>query len=195
MRDAEIERKTNETNIFTKINLDGTGRSKIVTGIGFFDHMLDQLASHSLIDIEITAEGDLNIDDHHTMEDTGISLGNAVKIALGDKIGIRRYGASLLPMDDALIQSAIDISGRPYLGFDLSFNAPKIGSLETELIREFFHAFCSNSGITLHIKMISGINNHHIAEATFKSVAQSLRQAIETDARRASEIPSTKGVL
>ena len=195
MRNAEIKRKTNETSIVVKINLDGTGRSEINTGIGFFDHMLDQLAKHSLIDMEINADGDLHIDDHHTVEDTGISLGKAIKKALGDKIGIKRYGSCLLPMDDALIQSALDISGRAHLECYLSFKSPKIGFFDVELVKEFFNAFCLNAGITLHINMVSGLNSHHIAEATFKSVAQSLRQAIEEDVRRKLVIPSTKGIL
>ena len=195
MRNAEIKRKTNETSIVVNINLDGTGRSEINTGIGFFDHMLDQLAKHSLIDTEINADGDLHIDDHHTVEDTGISLGKAIKKALGDKIGIKRYGSCLLPMDDALIQSALDISGRAHLECYLSFKSPKIGFFDVELVKEFFNAFCLNAGITLHINMVSGLNSHHIAEATFKSVAQSLRQAIEHDVRRKLVIPSTKGIL
>ncbi|MDG2475218.1 MAG: imidazoleglycerol-phosphate dehydratase HisB [Paracoccaceae bacterium] len=195
MRKAQIERKTKETNISIKIELDGTGQSNISTGIGFFDHMLDQLAKHALIDMEINADGDLHIDDHHTVEDTGISLGAAIRKALESKVGIRRYGSFLLPMDDALIQTAIDISGRAHLQCNLSFNTPKIGFFDVELVKEFFNAFCLNSGITLHINLIAGSNSHHIAEATFKSVAQSLRQAIEKDIRREHEIPSTKGIL
>ena len=195
MRNAEIERKTKETLISTKVELDGTGQSNINTGIGFFDHMLDQLAKHSLIDMEINADGDLHIDDHHTVEDTGISLGTAIKKALGEKIGIKRYGSCLLPMDDALIQSALDISGRAHLECNLSFKSPKIGFFDVELVKEFFNAVCLNAGITLHINMVSGFNSHHIAEATFKSVAQSLRQAIEQDIRRKHAIPSTKGIL
>ena len=195
MRKAEIERKTNETSVSIKIDLDGTGKSKINTGIGFFDHMLEQLAKHSLIDIDINADGDLHIDDHHTVEDTGISLGSSIKKALADKTGIRRYGFCLLPMDEALVQSAIDISGRAHLECNLSFKSQKIGFFDVELVTEFFKALCLNSGITLHINMISGSNSHHIAEATFKSVAQSLRQAIEKDIKIGQEIPSTKGVL
>ena len=195
MRKAKIERKTKETSISVKIELDGIGKSNISTGIGFFDHMLDQLAKHSLIDIEINADGDLHIDDHHTVEDTGISLGKAIRKALDNKVGIKRYGTSTLPMDDALIQSAIDVSGRPYLHFNLSLKSPKIGSFDIELVREFFSSLCLNSGITLHLNMLSGFNNHHIVEATFKSFAQSLRQAIEKDIRREQEVPSTKGVL
>ena len=195
IRKAEIERKTNETNVSIKIDLDGTGKSKISTGIGFFDHMLEQLAKHSLIDIDINADGDLHIDDHHTVEDTGICLGNAIKKALGDKAGIRRYGFCLLPMDETLMQSALDISGRAHLECNISFKSQKIGFFDVELVTEFFKALCSNSGITLHINMISGSNSHHIAEATFKSVAQSLRQAIEKDIKIGQNIPSTKGVL
>ena len=195
MRKAEINRKTNETSISVKIELDGEGRSQISTGIGFFDHMLEQLSKHSLIDIKINADGDLNVDDHHTVEDTGIALGKALKEALASKVGIRRYGSCLLPMDDALIQSALDISGRAHLDWNLSFSTAKIGLFDVELVKEFFNAFCLNSGVTLHVNMISGLNSHHIAEATFKSVAQSLRQAVEKDSRRESDIPSTKGVL
>ena len=195
MRKAEINRKTNETSISVKIELDGEGRSQISTGIGFFDHMLEQLSKHSLIDIKINADGDLNVDDHHTVEDTGIALGKALKEALASKVGIRRYGSCLLPMDDALIQSALDISGRAHLGWNLLFSTAKIGLFDVELVKEFFNAFCLNSGVTLHVNMISGLNSHHIAEATFKSVAQSLRQAVEKDNRRESDIPSTKGVL
>ena len=195
MRNAKFDRKTTETNISIKIELNGAGKSDINTGIGFFDHMLTQLAKHSLIDMDINSVGDLHIDDHHTVEDTGISLGTAIKIALGDKVGIRRYGCSILPMDDALVQSAIDVSGRAHLECNLSFSAPKIGNFDTELVKEFFNALCHNSGITLHINMISGINNHHIAEATFKSVAQSLREAIGKDVARSHEVPSTKGIL
>lgn len=195
MRKAEINRKTNETSISVKIELDGEGRSQISTGIGFFDHMLEQLSKHSLIDIKINADGDLNVDDHHTVEDTGIALGKALKEALTSKVGIRRYGSCLLPMDDALIQSALDISGRAHLDWNLSFSTTKIGLFDVELVKEFFNAFCLNSGLTLHVNMISGLNSHHIAEATFKSVAQSLRHAVEIDSRREADIPSTKGVL
>lgn len=195
MRKAEINRKTNETSISVKIELDGEGRSQISTGIGFFDHMLEQLSKHSLIDIKINADGDLNVDDHHTVEDTGIALGKALKEALASKVGIRRYGSCLLPMDDALIQSALDISGRAHLDWNLSFSTTKIGLFDVELVKEFFNAFCLNSGLTLHVNMISGLNSHHIAEATFKSVAQSLRHAVEIDSRREADIPSTKGVL
>lgn len=195
MRKAEVSRKTNETNISIKILLDGTGKSDTNTGIGFFDHMLDQLAKHSLIDIEINAAGDLHIDDHHTVEDVGICLGEAFKNAVADKKGIHRYGSCILPMDDALIQSVLDISGRAHFVWDVEFSSTKIGFFDVELVREFFNAFSSNSGITLHVNKLSGVNSHHIAEAIFKSVAKSLRFAIELDPKQAGSLPSTKGVL
>ena len=195
MRKAEINRKTNETNISIKILLDGTGKSNTNTGIGFFDHMLDQLAKHSLIDIEINADGDLHIDDHHTVEDVGICLGKALKSALADKKGIHRYGSCILPMDDALIQSALDISGRAHFLWDVEFSSAKIGFFDVELVKEFFNAFSSSSEMTLHVNKLSGVNSHHIAEATFKSVAKSLRYAIELDPKQENMVPSTKGVL
>jgi len=195
MRKAEINRKTSETNISIEILLDGTGKSNTNTGIGFFDHMLDQLAKHSLIDIEINADGDLHIDDHHTVEDIGICLGKAFKSALADKKGIHRYGSCILPMDDALIQSALDISGRAHFEWDVEFNTAKIGFFDVELVKEFFNAFSSNSEMTLHVNKLAGVNSHHIAEATFKSVAKSLRYAIELDPKQSNMVPSTKGVL
>ena len=195
MRKAEINRKTNETNISIEILLDGTGKSDTNTGIGFFDHMLDQLAKHSLIDIEINADGDLHIDDHHTVEDVGICLGKALKTALADKKGIHRYGSCILPMDDALIQSALDISGRAHFVWDVEFNSAKIGFFDVELVKEFFNAFSSSSEMTLHVNKLSGVNSHHIAEATFKSVAKALRYAIELDPKQSMMVPSTKGVL
>jgi imidazoleglycerol-phosphate dehydratase len=195
MRKAEINRKTNETNISIKILLDGTGKSNTNTGIGFFDHMLDQLAKHSLIDIEINADGDLHIDDHHTVEDVGICLGKALKSALADKKGIHRYGSCILPMDDALIQSALDISGRAHFVWDVEFSTVKIGFFDVELVKEFFNAFSSNSEMTLHVNKLAGVNSHHIAEATFKSVAKSIRYAIELDPKQENMVPSTKGVL
>ena len=195
MRKAEINRKTNETNISIKILLDGTGKSNTNTGIGFFDHMLDQLAKHSLIDIEINADGDLHIDDHHTVEDVGICLGKAFKSALADKKGIHRYGSCILPMDDALIQSALDISGRAHFVWDVEFSTAKIGFFDVELVKEFFNAFSSNSEMTLHVNKLAGVNSHHIAEATFKSVAKSIRYAIELDPKQENMVPSTKGVL
>ncbi len=195
MRSATITRQTAETDISVTINLDGTGSYDNQTGIGFFDHMLDQLARHSLIDMTIRAKGDLHIDDHHTVEDTGIALGQALAQALGDKRGIVRYGSCLLPMDDAQVRTALDLSARPYLIWNVTLPTAKIGSFDTELVREFFTAFATHGGITLHVDMLHGINSHHIAEATFKSVARALRQAVETDPRKADAIPSTKGAL
>ncbi len=195
MRSAKITRKTAETDISVEINLDGTGVYDNQTGVGFFDHMLDQLARHALIDMTIRAKGDLHIDDHHTVEDTGIALGQALTRALGDKRGIRRYGACLLPMDDALVRSALDLSGRPYLVWHVEMPAAKIGTFDTELVREFFQALSTHGGITLHVDALHGINAHHIAEAAFKSVARALREAVETDPRKADDIPSTKGAL
>mgnify|MGYP003630112218 FL=1 len=195
MRSATIPRQTAETDISVTINLDGTGSYDNQTGIGFFDHMLDQLARHSLIDMTIRAKGDLHIDDHHTVEDTGIALGQALAQALGDKRGIVRYGSCLLPMDDAQVRTALDLSARPYLIWNVTLPTAQIGSFDTELVREFFTAFATHGGITLHVDMLHGINSHHIAEATFKSVARALRQAVETDPRKADAIPSTKGAL
>ena len=195
MRKASLTRKTAETEITVEIDLDGTGAYDNQTGVGFFDHMLDQLARHSMIDIEVSCKGDTHIDDHHTVEDCGIALGKALAEALGDKRGIRRYGSCLLPMDDTMVRAALDLSGRPYLAWEVPFTAPKIGSFDTELVREFFTAFAMNGGITLHVDLIRGINSHHIAEAAFKAVARSLREAVETDPRKADAIPSTKGQL
>jgi imidazoleglycerol-phosphate dehydratase len=195
MRTAQITRKTNETDITLSVALDGTGRRDITTGVGFFDHMLDQLARHALIDITISATGDLHIDDHHTVEDVGIALGQALSKAMGDKRGIRRYGSFHLAMDDALVRAALDLSGRPYLVWDVAFPTAKIGSFDTELVREFFQALSTHGGITLHVTKLAGINSHHIAEAAFKSVARALRDALEPDPRSADAIPSTKGTL
>ncbi|OWU84404.1 imidazoleglycerol-phosphate dehydratase [Oceanicola sp. 22II-s10i] len=195
MRKAEITRKTAETDITVTLDLDGTGRYDNRTGIGFFDHMLDQLARHSLIDMSVRCDGDTHIDDHHSVEDTGIAIGQALTKALGDKRGIRRYGACLLPMDDALVRTALDLSGRPFLVWNLDLPTPKIGSFDTELVREFFQALSTHGGITLHVDMLHGINSHHIAEAAFKSVARALREAVETDPRKSDAIPSTKGAL
>ena len=194
MRDATVTRTTSETAISVSISLDGTGSAKISTGVGFFDHMLDQLAKHSLIDMTITAKGDLHIDDHHTVEDVGIALGQALSKALGDKKGIRRYGHFALAMDDAQIACALDLSARPYLICNLDFPTPKIGSFDTELVREFFQALSTHGGITLHIDKKQGFNSHHIAEAAFKAVAKSLRMAVEKDPRN-DALPSTKGTL
>ncbi len=195
MRRASIHRKTKETEISVAVGLDGTGKSTIATGVGFFDHMLDQIARHALIDLEISAKGDLHIDDHHTVEDVGIALGQAIKQALGDRKGVRRYASAYLPMDEALARVALDLSGRPFLVFEASFPTHKIGTFDTELVREFFQAFASNSGATLHIDVLRGANSHHIAEACFKGFARALREAVEPDPRQRDVIPSTKGVL
>ena len=195
MRTAKISRKTAETDISVEINLDGSGTYDNETGVGFFDHMLDQLARHSLIDMTIRCAGDTHIDDHHSVEDVGIALGQALTEALGDKRGIRRYGACLLPMDDALVRAALDLSGRPYLVWEMDLPTPKIGQFDTELVREFFQALSTHGGITLHVTALNGINSHHMAEAAFKSVARALREAVEPDPRKADAIPSTKGAL
>jgi len=195
MRKAEITRQTAETEISVEIDLDGSGTYDNATGIGFFDHMLDQLARHALIDMKIRAKGDLHVSDHHTVEDVGIALGQALTRALGDKRGIRRYGACLLAMDDALVRTALDLSGRPWLSWNVALPAAKIGSFDTELVREFFQALTTHGRITCHVEALSGINSHHIAEATFKSVARALREALELDPRKADAIPSTKGAL
>ncbi|WP_282063031.1 imidazoleglycerol-phosphate dehydratase HisB [Roseobacter litoralis] len=195
MRSHSITRSTAETEIEVSVQLDGTGRYDNQTGVGFFDHMLDQLARHSLIDLSVRAKGDLHVDDHHTVEDTGIAIGQALAGALGDKRGIVRYGSCLLPMDDALVRCALDLSARPYLIWNVAMPTAKIGTFDTELVREFFTALATHGGITLHIDMLHGINSHHIAEATFKSVARALRQAVETDPRKSDAIPSTKGAL
>lgn len=195
MRKAKIARDTAETKISVEINLDGTGHYDNETGVGFFDHMLDQLSRHALIDMKIRAKGDLHIDDHHTVEDVGIALGKALTAAVGDKKGINRYGSCLLPMDDALVRCALDISGRPYLVWKVEMPTAKIGTFDTELLREFFTAFAMQGGLTLHVEALDGFNSHHIAEAAFKSVARALRVALETDPRKADAIPSTKGTL
>ena len=195
MRAANIQRQTVETEITVTIDLDGSGRRDCRTGVGFLDHMLDQLARHSLIDMTVHAKGDLHIDDHHTVEDTGIALGQALTAALGDKTGIRRYGSCLLPMDDALVRAALDCSGRPYLVWNVRMPTARIGTFDTELVREFFQALSTHGGITLHIESLNGINSHHIAEAAFKAVARALREAVETDPRSADAVPSTKGAL
>jgi imidazoleglycerol-phosphate dehydratase len=195
MRKAEVTRKTSETEVTVAVDLDGTGRYDVKTGVGFFDHMLEQLARHSLIDLTVRATGDLHIDDHHTVEDVGIALGQALTRALGDKAGICRYGHFRLAMDDAQVASALDLSARPYLVWNLPFPTPKIGTFDTELVREFFQALSTHGGITLHVDMLHGVNSHHIAEATFKAVARALRQAVETDPRLGGALPSTKGAL
>ncbi|MGR3436563.1 MAG: imidazoleglycerol-phosphate dehydratase HisB [Shimia sp.] len=195
MRQATITRDTAETRIEVTLDLDGTGTYDNSTGVGFFDHMLDQLARHALIDLTVRCEGDLHIDDHHSVEDTGIAIGQALTRALGDKRGIARYGSCLLPMDDALVRTALDLSGRPFLVWDVAFQAPKIGTFDTELVREFFQALATHGGITLHVEALHGINAHHVAAAAFKSVARALRQAVEPDPRKGDAIPSTKGTL
>lgn len=195
MRSGKIKRKTAETEISVALKLDGTGKYKINTGVGFFDHMLEQVARHSLIDLEIEANGDNHIDDHHTVEDTGIALGQALAQAVGDKVGINRYGWCLLPMDDTLIRTALDLSSRPFLYFDIDLPTEKIGDFDTELVREFFQALSTHAGITLHMEKLHGYNSHHIAEAAFKSFSKSLRVAIEKDPRNLKALPSTKGAL
>lgn len=195
MRKASIERATKETSIAVSVDLDGAGSGDIATGVGFFDHMLEQLARHSLIDITVRATGDLHIDDHHTVEDVGIALGRAVREAMGDMKGLARYADTLLPMDDTLTRCAIDISGRPYLVFKVSFPREKIGTFDTELVREFFTAFAMNAGITLHIETLYGENAHHIAESCYKALARSLRSALTIDARQGGMLPTTKGRL
>ncbi len=195
MRTAKVTRATAETDISVEINLDGTGTYDNQTGVGFFDHMLDQLARHSLIDMTIRAKGDLHIDDHHTVEDTGIALGQALSEALGDKRGIRRYGECHLPMDDAQVRCALDLSARPFLVWNVDLPAQKIGAFDSELLREFFQALATHGGITLHIDQVHGFNSHHIAEAAFKAVARALRIAVETDPRKSDAVPSTKGTL
>jgi imidazoleglycerol-phosphate dehydratase len=194
-RTAEIARSTSETEIRVRVDLDGTGQGRIATGIGFLDHMLTALCRHSLIDMEIEARGDLHIDFHHTTEDVGIVLGQAIRQALGDKRGIRRYGQALVPMDEALVEAALDISGRPFLAWDARFARDKVGEMDTELFEEFFRAFAMNSAITLHVTQKAGTNAHHIAEGCFKALARALRMAVEPDPRAAGAIPSTKGSL
>lgn len=194
-RTAKIARKTNETDIEVSVDIDGTGAGSISTGVGFFDHMLDQLSRHSLIDLDIRAQGDLHIDDHHTVEDTGITVGQALNKALGDRKGITRYASLDLAMDETLTRAAVDISGRPFLVWDVAFSSPKIGTFDTELVREFFQALAQHGGITLHVANLYGANNHHIAETCFKAVARVLRSACEVDPRQQDRIPSTKGSL
>ena len=195
MRKGAIKRKTKETDVEVEVDLDGTGRSQIATGIGFLDHMLDLLARHSRIDIMVKAKGDLHIDHHHTTEDVGIALGQAVKMALGDMKGIARYADVHVPMDEALTRVAIDISGRPFLAFKAEFVRDKVGTFDTELVQEWFQAFAMNAGITLHAECLYGSNDHHIAEACFKGLARALRAAVAIDPRAKDEIPSTKGSL
>ncbi len=195
MRQASVERKTNETRISAAVNLDGTGLYEISTGIGFLDHMIEQLARHSLIDIELKAEGDLHIDFHHTTEDAGIVIGTAISQALGERKGIARYGSAIAPMDEALSRVALDASNRPYLVWKVDFVRDKLGEMDTELFKEWFQAFAQAAGLTLHAETFYGENNHHIAESLFKGLARALRQAVETDPRKGDAVPSTKGIL
>ena len=195
MRQAQITRTTAETEIEVALNLDGSGAYDMATGVGFFDHMLDQLSRHSLIDMTIRAKGDLHIDDHHTVEDVGIALGQALVKALGDKRGIRRYGHFVLAMDDAQLACALDLSGRPFLVWNVEFPTQKIGTFDTELVREFFQAFASHAGVTLHVETLYGVNAHHISESCFKGLARVLKAAVAVDPALAGEIPSTKGAL
>ena len=195
MRDATITRETDETAISVTLDLDGTGRAEIETGIGFFDHMLHQLARHSLIDMEVRAKGDTHIDDHHTVEDCGWAIGQALAAALGERRGIRRYASLDLVMDEAMTRAAIDVSGRPFLVFEATFAHSKIGTFDVELVREFFQAFAQGARVTLHVHLLHGANAHHVAETCFKAVARVLRQAVEIDPRMADAVPSTKGTL
>jgi imidazoleglycerol-phosphate dehydratase len=195
MRTGAVSRKTKETDVAVEVNLDGTGRSKVGTGIGFLDHMLDLLARHSRIDITVDAKGDLHIDQHHTTEDVGIALGQAVKQALGDMKGIGRYADVHMPMDEALTRVALDISGRPFLVFKAEFSRDKVGAFDTELVEEWFRAFAMNAGVTLHVACLYGSNDHHIAESCFKGLARAMRAAVAIDPRTANEVPSTKGSL
>lgn len=194
-RRASVQRKTKETDVAVTVDIDGTGRSEISTGIGFFDHMLEQLSRHSLVDLTVKAEGDLHIDDHHTVEDTGIVIGQAIAQALGERRGITRYASIDLAMDETLTRAAVDLSGRPYLVWQVVFSAPRIGNFDAELVKEFFQALSQHAGITLHVTNHYGANNHHIAETCFKAVARVLRAACEIDSRQPGSVPSTKGTL
>ena len=195
MRKAVVERTTKETRVTAELDLDGTGKYDVRTGIGFLDHMLEQLSRHSLIDLTLRAEGDLHIDFHHTTEDTGIVVGQAVSEALGDRRGIRRFGTATIPMDETLSRISVDVSNRPYLVWRVDFSRPKLGEMDTELFKEWFQAFAQNAGVTLHVENAYGENNHHIVESCYKGLARALRDAIERDSRIAEEVPSTKGVL
>ncbi|WP_448577574.1 imidazoleglycerol-phosphate dehydratase HisB [Thermaurantiacus sp.] len=195
MRAATIQRKTSETDVSIRLALDGSGQRAVTTGIGFFDHMLEQLAKHALFDLEVTTRGDLHVDGHHTVEDTGLALGEALAAALGDRRGITRYGDALIPMDETLTRVALDISGRPYLVWKVAFSQPRLGTMDTELFKEFFQAVAQTGGITLHVETLYGVNNHHIIESAFKGLARALRAAVAIDPRAAQSIPSTKGTL
>jgi imidazoleglycerol-phosphate dehydratase len=195
MRKADVERKTRETDIQVSLDLDGTGACDVATGIGFLDHMLEQLGRHSLIDRSVRAKGDLHIDFHHTTEDSGYAVGEAVAQALGDRRGIRRYGDALIPMDETLTRVALDLSNRPYLVWKVNFTRPKLGDMDTELFKEWFQAFAQSAGVTLHVETLYGENCHHIVESCYKGLARALRAAVEIDPRQADAVPSTKGVL
>lgn len=195
MRTGTISRKTSETSIEVSVNLDGTGEYAVSTGIGFLDHMLEQLSRHSLIDLQVKTQGDLHVDQHHTTEDTGIAIGEAIREALADKKGIARYGTAYAPMDETLTRCSLDISGRPWLVFKAGFGMPRLGEWDTELIEHWFHSFAQAAGITLHIENLCGSNNHHIVESCFKALARALRQAVEIDPRKGDAVPSTKGML
>jgi imidazoleglycerol-phosphate dehydratase len=194
-RSARVERKTKETSIVVELNLDGTGQYEIATGIGFLDHMLEQLSRHSLMDLTVKAKGDLHIDFHHTTEDTGLAIGTALAEALGERKGITRFGSALSPMDETLTRVALDLSGRPYFVWKVEFTKPKLGEMDTELFREWFQAFATAGGVTLHIENLYGVNNHHIVESCYKGLARSLREAVAIDPRKSDAVPSTKGVL
>lgn len=195
MRTATVKRVTNETDVSVTVNVDGSGKGRISTGIGFYDHMLDQLARHGLMDLDIETKGDLHIDAHHTAEDTALALGEAVRKALGDRKGITRYGHALIPMDETLTRVALDISGRPYLVWNVQFSQPQLGTMDTELFKEVFQAFAQTAGITLHVDTLHGVNNHHIVESCFKGLARALKMAMTLDPRQAGSVPSTKGTL
>ncbi|WP_320677462.1 imidazoleglycerol-phosphate dehydratase HisB [Prochlorococcus sp. MIT 1300] len=194
-RQGDVHRKTNETDVSVRLNLDGTGKCEVSTGIAFLDHMLHQLSSHGLIDLDVKATGDIHIDDHHTNEDVGIALGQSLSQALSERKGINRFGHFVAPLDEALVQISLDCSGRPHLSYELEIPSERIGTYETELVKEFFIAVVNNSGLTLHIRQLSGVNSHHIVEACFKAFAKALRMAIEKDPRRVDAVPSSKGVL
>ncbi len=195
IRKIELSRKTNETDIQIRLDLDGTGRTEIATGIGFFDHMLTAFGRHALFDLTVNAAGDLHIDAHHTIEDTGILLGQALATALGPKRGITRFGQASVPMDEALVEAAIDLSGRAYLGWQVNFERPMLGQMDTQLVEEFFRAFTGNGLFALHMRQLAGVNAHHVAEACFKAAARALRMAVEIDPRQGNAIPSTKGII